>query len=600
MPAISDASLPALFFRQADHFLKKPLFIVREPSLGNWISISWSQAAETVRDLAAYLLSNGLNPGDRVLILSENRPEWAMADLAVQMLGAWTVPLYPTLKTEDIGRIAADCQPVACIVSSAEQMTKILPLKQSLPNLRLLIRLDKQAGGEAVLWQEAVSQGRKSGKQRKEELQARLNQVKLEFTATLIYTSGTTGEPKGVMLSHGNFLSNVYACLSVIPVTSADRHLSFLPLCHVFERMAGWYLMMAGGAEIAYAQTIDTVPDDMRATSPTVMLGVPRFFEKLYSRIQENFQSQKGIKRKLIRWALGIGLRRSEKICRGDPVPAALKAQYALASRLVFNKLLQKLGGKLRFFVSGGAPLSKEIGEFFHGIGVTIIEGYGLTETSPVIAVNRLSQPVFGTVGPVVPGVEVAIAPDGEILSRGPHIMQGYYRKRDLTAEVIQDGWFHTGDIGHLDSSGRLHITDRKKDLIKTAGGKFVPPQMLEGLFSSDARISQVFVYGDKRPFCVALVVPNRQAAQAFAAEQGLSQLLYPELMAHPKTLAYFWSIVEAKQRDLPAFEQVKKIALLDQEFSLASGDLTPTLKAKRQSIAAKYDALLQSLYPPA
>ncbi len=599
MPALSDQTLPALFFRQSENLSDKPLFYVKEQTLGNWITISWSQARETVRDFASYLLVCGIAAGDRVVILSENRPEWGITDLAAQSIGAWSVPLYPSLRAEDIRRIAEDCQPVACVVSSAEQLAKILPLKQSLPSVRLIVRMEKHAGSDAVSWQDAVAQGRKARQQQESELKARLNQLKQNSTATLIYTSGTTGEPKGVMLSHGNFLSNAYACLSVIPITSADRHLSFLPLSHVFERMAGWYLMLAAGASIAFAQSIDTVPDDMRALSPTVMLGVPRFFEKLYGRIQESFQSLTGLRRTLVLWALAVARRRSERICGGEPVPAALQIQYAIASRLVFEKLHKRLGGRLRFFVSGSAPLSKEIGEFFHGIGVTIIEGYGLTETSPVIAVNRLSQPVFGTVGPVIPGVEVSIAADGEILTRGPHVMQGYYGKPQMTEEAIQDGWFRTGDIGHIDASGRIHITDRKKDLIKTAGGKFVPPQKLEGLFCSDSRISQVFVYGDRKPFCVALVVPNRQAAEAFAAQQGLSGLPYAQMLAHPKVHAYFWSIVEAKQRDLASFEQVKKIALLDQEFSLASGELTPTLKAKRQAIASKYDALLQSLYPP-
>ena len=599
MPALSDQTLPELFFRQSENFSDKPLFYVKEPTLGSWITISWSQARETIRDFASYLLASGIAAGDRILILSENRPEWGITDLAAQSIGAWSVPLYPSLREEDIRRIAEDCQPVACVVSSAEQLAKILPLKQSVPSLRLIVHTEKLAGSGTVSWQDAVAQGRQGKHQQESQLKARLNQVKQDSIATLIYTSGTTGEPKGVMLSHGNFLSNVYACLSVIPITSVDRHLSFLPLSHVFERMAGWYLMLAAGASIAFAQNIDTVPDDMRAISPTVMLGVPRFFEKLYRRIQESFQTLTGLRRKLMLWSLDVARRRSERICRGEPVPAGLQTQYALARRLVFEKLHKRLGGRLRFFVSGSAPLSKEIGEFFHGIGVTIIEGYGLTETSPVIAVNRLSQPVFGTVGPLIPGVEVSIAADGEILTRGPHIMQGYYGKPQLTEEAIQDGWFHTGDIGYVDSSGRLHITDRKKDLIKTAGGKFVPPQKLEGLFSSDSRISQVIVYGDRKPFCVALVVPNRQAAEAFAAQQGLSGLPYAQLLAHPKVHAYFWSIIEAKQRDLPSFEQVKKIALLDQEFSLASGELTPTLKAKRQAIASKYDALLQSLYPP-
>jgi long-chain acyl-CoA synthetase len=335
----------------------------------------------------------------------------------------------------------------------------------------------------------------------------------------------------------------------------------------------------------------------MREVHPTIMLGVPRFFEKLHDRIQEGIRQAPPLKRRLAGWALQVGRAWVRYRAAGTPVPPVLRVRWWFADRLVFRALKAKLGGRLRFFVSGSAPLAKEIGEFFYGVGVTIIEGYGLTETSPVIAANRLEHPRFGTVGPPIPGVEVRIAEDGEILTRGPHVMQGYYKKPEATAAAIVDGWFHTGDIGRLEPDGSLCITDRKKDLIKTAGGKFVAPQKLEKLFVADPFISQAFVYGDKRPYCVALLVPNAQALRRYAEEQRIPGGSLAEWVCEPRVLACYWARVQELQQGLAGFEQVKKIALLDQEFTQASGELTPTLKVKRAAVAERHGPLLESLY---
>jgi len=424
-----------------------------------------------------------------------------------------------------------------------------------------------------------------------------MSQIRPEETATLIYTSGTTGIPKGVMLSHQNFLSNVQACLAVIPIKPADLHLSFLPLSHVFERMAGWYLMLAIGARVVYAESMETLAQEMAAVRPTIMLGVPRFFEKLYARIQEALRQAPGPKRRLAAWALRVGDRAAKARIAGQPLPPTATAAWWLADHLVLRKFRSRLGGRLRFFVSGSAPLSKEIGEFFFSLGVTILEGYGLTETSPVIAVNRLPVPRFGSVGRPIPGVEVQIAEDGEILTRGPHVMQGYYRQPDATAAMIIDGWCSTGDIGHLDEQGFLFITDRKKDLIKTAGGKFVAPQKLEHLLVTDPYIVQAFVYGDRQPYCVALIVPNLPRLRGYAQEQGIDAPTVEALVKDPRVLDFYWSRVQAAQQTLASFEQLKKIALLDEEFTQASGELTPTLKAKRSVIAQRHAAALRSLY---
>lgn len=590
-------TVPALFARQAAALGQKPLFLVKRD--GVFQPISWEQAAEAVRAFSLFLLQERASPGDRVLILSENRPEWGIADLAIQSIGAWTVPIYPSLTAEALRAICADCQPVAAVASTPDQIAKLLGPVGELPSIRSVVALD--AGHRphplVMTWPAALARGREAGRELHELLERRRSQIRPDETATLIYTSGTTGEPKGVMLSHRNFLSNVAACLKTIPIRGTDLHLSFLPLSHVFERMAGWYLMLSVGASVAYAESLDTVAQGMLEVRPTTMLGMPRFFEKLYARIQEGLRQGPPAKRWVIEWALKVG--RAVTSCRtgGQHVPISLRAKRWAADRLVFRKLHEKLGGRLRFFVSGSAPLSKELGEFFYSVGVTILEGYGLTETSPVISVNRLPIPRFGSVGQPVPGVEVRIADDGEILTRGPHVMQGYYKKPEATAAAIVEGWFHTGDIGHLDEQGHLYITDRKKDLIKTAGGKFIAPQKLENLFVTDPHISQAFVYGDRRPYCVALIVPNMDALRRHAQLQEIPAGSVQELVRDPRIAGFYWGLVQAKQQDLAGFEQVKKIALLDQEFSQAAGELTPTLKARRDIIAKRYGTVLDALY---
>ena len=589
-------TIPELFHRQAAIFGARTLFLVKRD--GAFQPISWQQAAEDVQALATWLLRQEIRVGDRVLILSENRPEWGVADLAIQSVGAWTVPIYPTLPPADIELISANCQPVLAFASSGAQLVKLLQVKTRVPSLRALVLMDGPAAPPVVVsWAETLARGRELTEASQAAIDERRRHRGPEETCTLIYTSGTTGEPKGVMLSHRNFLSNVASCLQVMPIAHSDLHLSFLPLCHVFERMAGWYLMLQAGASVAYAESMDTIPEDMRQVRPTIMLGVPRFFEKLHDRIREALRSAPPLRRRIALWALNVGQRTTACREAQRPLPVGLRVQQALARRLVFKTLQQRLGGRLRFCVSGSAPLSEEIARFFFSVGVTILEGYGLTETSPVITANRLPVPRFGSVGQAVPGVEVRIADDGEILTRGPHVMQGYFQHPEATREVLSDGWLHTGDIGRLDEEGYLYITDRKKDLIKTSGGKFVAPQKLENLFVADPEISQAFVYGDRERYCVALIVPNAEALRRWAHEQGIPGDSLAQLVREPRVQAFYWDRVQQRQQALPSFEQVKRIALLDQEFSQAQGELTPTLKAKRQLIATRYAPILRQLY---
>jgi long-chain acyl-CoA synthetase len=597
--AAGGGTIPALFLRQAAALGRRPLFLVKRGD--SYRPITWQQAADDVVALSTFLLSRQVNVGDRVLIFSENRPEWGIADLAIQSVGAWTVPLYPSLTGGDLQVIGADCQPVAAVVSHSDRVTTLLQVGQAVPSLRVIVVMDpaQQHPASVKSWSGAIEQGREMQGKLRDLLEHRRAAIRPSETATLLYTSGTTGEPKGVMLSHQNLLSNVEACLQVMPISGDDVHLSFLPLSHVFERMAGWCLMLAVGARVAYAESMETIPQNMLEVRPTVMLGVPRFFEKLYGRIQEGLRAAPPLKHRLALWAVAVGSRVTARRAAGESVALPLACQRWLADRLVYSKLRSRLGGRLRFFVSGSAPLSKEIGEFFYSMGITILEGYGLTETSPVIAVNRLPVPRFGTVGRLIPGVEVRIAEDGEILTKGPHVMQGYYHKPQETAAAIVDGWFHTGDIGYLDDHDCLVITDRKKDLIKTAGGKFVAPQKLENLLITDPSISQAFVYGDRRPYCVALLVPRLEELRRYAQEQEIPARSLVELVRHPRVLEFYWSRVQAKQQHLASFEQLKRIALLDQEFSQQAGELTPTLKAKRNVIAQRYATLLESLYQP-
>ncbi len=595
-----DETIPSLFARQAAALRQRPLFYVKRH--GAYRPLTWQQVEDDVLALTNFLLHRQVTTGDRVVILSENRPEWGVADLGIQSVGAWSVPVYPSLTVQDLRAICRDCKPVAAVVSTAEQAAKLLAVSAAEPSLRSILVMEPPADLRHELlrsWSEALAEGRGLGPKLEQLLELRRKQIRPDDTATVIYTSGTTGEPKGVMLSHRNFLSNVEACLAVIPISGSDLHLSFLPLSHVFERMAGWYLPLSIGSMVAYAETMDTIPQNMLEVRPTVMLGVPRFFEKLHASIQDGLRRLPPMKRRLASWALAVGRVTAARRMARQPLPLALRAQRAVADWLVFRKLQAHLGSRLRFFISGSAPLSKDIGEFFFSVGVTILEGYGLTETSPVIAVNRLPTPRFGSVGQPIPDVEVWIADDGEILTRGPHVMQGYYQKPDATAAAIVDGWFYTGDIGSMDREGYLVITDRKKDLIKTAGGKFVAPQRIESLLVSDPYISQAFVYGDRRPYCVALVVPKAEPLRRYAQEQEIGAQSLTELVAHPKVVDFYWTRVQAKQQDLAGFEQIKKIALLDQEFSQASGELTPTLKAKRKLIAERYAAILQRLYEP-
>ncbi len=572
--------------------------VMRAKIDGEWTDISYRELDQRVRGLSMGLLELGVQPGQHIAILSENRPEWAVADLATLTARCADVPIYPTLPAHQIEYILRDSGAVAILVSSRQQLDKIRQIRGNLPDLKYVIALDAGLSGDGVLACDAVIRQGQVNAAKHADWEANARAAGPDDLATLIYTSGTTGDPKGVMLTHGNITSNVVAGLEVLQLRDTDECLSFLPLSHIFERMAGHYCMLHAGAIINYATSIDTVSADMMERHPTVVLSVPRLYEKIYARVLEGALSGSALKKQIFFWAKRTAELWAEYAISGRPIPGNLAFKKKIADRLVFQKLKDRTGGKLRFFVSGGAPLAQDIAKFFFAAGLPIHEGYGLTETSPVITVNTFGHLKLGTVGRAIPGVEIKIAGDGEILSRGPHIMKGYYRKPDATAESIdRDGWFHTGDIGLLDNDGYLKITDRKKDIIVTAGGKNIAPQPIENRVKTSKFVMNAVMLGDKRKFPLMLVVPNLENLRAWAEHKGLGLTEDARLLASAECHDKIEREVKKTLRDLAHFEIPKKVLLVGRDFSIESGELTPTLKVKRRVVEKNYSAMIEGAY---
>jgi long-chain acyl-CoA synthetase len=546
---------------------------------GEFKGFSYAEFGERVKNFALGLASLGITHGDRVALISENRPEWAISDFGMLSIGATNVPIYPTITAQQIEYILKDSGSRLIIVSKADLLEKIFQIKANLPALQKVIYIDEAETKKDFMleFDEVYEMGKKLDKDHAGYFENAIKKVMPDDLCGIIYTSGTTGAPKGVMLTHNNLLSNVMAAKQVIRVDETDTLLSFLPLCHSFERMAGHFLAISAGATVAYAESTETVADNLGEVKPTLMTSVPRLFEKIYARVIENANTGSALKKK---------------------ISGGLNFRYNLATKLVFSKLHQRVGGRLRFFVSGGAPLPKEIAEFFYKAGILILEGYGLTETSPVIAVNREEKFKFGSVGPAVPGVEVKIADDGEVLTRGPHVMKGYYKNPEATAESIdEDGWLHTGDIGMLDDEGMLYITDRKKNIIVTSGGKNVTPATIENLLVTSPFIEQSMVIGDKRNYLTALIAPNFDALKKYADENGISHSDFKELLTNEKIYAAVDADVQNLTKDLARFEQIKKFTLMPKEFTIEDGELTPTLKVKRKVVMEKYADIIDKMY---
>jgi long-chain acyl-CoA synthetase len=595
-PRPEPGTLTQLFFDAAERHDKRDAYLVKE--LGTYRPVSHRQVMERVRHAALGLKELGMERGAKVAILAETRLEWAIADFACLTAGLMDVPIYPSLPAEQVAYILQNSGCEAVFASTRAQAKKIEAIRDQVPDVRIVISFEPSGGASDMTMQELESRGRSVEtpeavqKWRHDALATRPNDV-----ATILYTSGTTGTPKGVVLTHDNLHSNVMASMRVLPVGPEDTSLTFLPLSHIFARMADHYLMFACGVTIGYAESFESVPANLAEVRPTLVTSVPRLYEKFHARALETAISGGAAKRRIFFWATAVGARWADEKLAGRKPGPVLAAKYALATKLVYSKLRKRTGGRLRCFVSGGAPLSPEINKFFYAAGMQILEGYGLTETSPVISVNSPEHFRIGTVGRPIDGVEVTIASDGEILTRGPHIMQGYYNDPEATrASIDADGWFHTGDIGKVDD-GYLRITDRKKDIIVTAGGKNIAPLPIENRLVSHKLVSQAVMIGDRRSYPVMLVVPDFDQLERVAREKGLTWTDREALVKMPEVRTILLEAVHESLPGLASFEMPKKVAVLPAEFTIEDGELTPTQKVRRRVIGERYKDVIDALY---
>lgn len=592
-------TISELFFNGTKIFANNKLYF--DKVNGDWVGRTYGEVRETVENFAFGLASLGIDKNDKVAILSANNSKWAMSDYAIISLGAVTVSVYPTLIPPQIKYILQDSETKYIITQDKEQTEKVLPFVDD-DALRLegiiIMEPDLSVAKKVLTFDDVLEQGKAYKQEAGFVFEERAKKVQPEDLLTLIYTSGTTGNPKGVMLCHRNLVSNIHAARKVVNMGPEDRFLSFLPLSHSFERMAGHFTAFSTGGQIYYAESIDKVADNMLETHPTIMTSVPRLYEKMYNRVVEKVSTDSPLKQKIFWWAIKVGKQCLPYLQVDQPLPTGLNIKYQLANKLVYSKLKERVGGSLRFFVSGAAPLSPEIGVFFTAAGLKILEGYGLTETSPVISINHPDHFKFGTVGLPIEGVEVKIADDGEILCRGDNVMLGYYNNPEATAEVLEpDGWFHTGDIGVFDEDNFLKITDRKKSLLVTSGGKNIAPAPLENALSLSYYVDQALVIGDKRKFVSALIVPDFNTLTEWAQKEGLPTEDISGLLKHEKVSALYDQIVADSMSQFSRYERVKKYHLVDHSWSIETGELTPTLKVKRKVVEKQYAQAINALY---
>ena len=587
-------TLSQLFLNTIKSYPKDDLLLSKKE--GKYVPISTEEFADRVKSFSLGLRDLGLEAGDKLIILSENRPEWVISDVANLCLGGITVPIYTSLIPEQIKYIIDDSDAKIVVVSDQSQWQKIETIKSELTKVTSYITCLSEAPEGVLTFAQVLERGRKMDKQNPGFFEKMALEVKPDAIASIIYTSGTTGPPKGVMLTHSNIFSNVKTCSSLLPFKDTDTVLSFLPLSHILERM-GMFVYLYNGMSIGFAESIDTLGENLLEVRPHIMVNVPRVLEKIYAKVIDSVQVSSSLKRKIFFWAVKVGRKYGRKKILNQPISKLLQFKRNLANKLVFSKVYAKTGGRVRFFLCGGAPLSKDIGEFFYAIGLTIIEGYGLTETSPVITANTFENLKFGTVGKPIPGVDVRIDEDGEILTKGPNVMNGYYKKEAASREVFEGGWFHTGDIGHFDEEGFLVITDRKKDIIVTSGGKNVAPQPIEGILNLNAYISNALVIGDSRKFISALVVPNFEKLEEYAKQNNISFEDHSDLVKKEEIVRFIQEQVDRSVPNLASYEKVKKIALLDKEFEIEKGEITPTLKVKRNIVEEKYKGIIDAMY---
>ncbi len=565
-----------------------------------WRARTWAEVGEVVRELALGLLVLGLRPGDRVGLLSRSRAEWVQADFAILSAGAVPVPLYPTCATAQLAHIAAEVEARGLVVEDATQLVKVLETRHGLPALQWIVVIDGYDGRDpaVVSWDGLRRAGREGAAALDGELARRIASATPGDVATIVYTSGTTGPPKGVVQTHANHLAALRAAAEATRAGLGDVHLLFLPLAHAFARLEafmGPYL----GLATAFAGSLERVADDLREVRPHFFCAVPRFFEKAQARLLAGVEAATVVERSAFAVALRVARGVSARQQAARPVPVPLRLAHRIADRMVLRRVRRAFGGRLRFAVSGGAPLARETAEFFHALGLLVLEGYGLTETCPLLTVNRIDRFRFGSAGLPVAGVELRIAPDGEILARGPNVaVRGYYRNPAATAESFEaGGWLRTGDVGYLDADGFLFITDRKKDIIVTAGGANIAPQNVERLLRADPLIGEAMVYGDRRPYPVALLALDPHELERLARRHGFALTDPGAIAGHPAVQARLAHVIDAANRELASYARIKRFALLPGPLTEAAGEVTPSLKIRRAVVARKYGELLESLY---
>lgn len=565
---------------------------------GGWKTWSWRTIGERVQVVAAALRALGIEDGDRVSIICGTRVEWLIVDIAINCAGAATTTIYPSSTDDQVQYIAADSGSKVVFAEDDAQVEKLVAQRASLPAVTHVVNMDGAGGhdGWVISMADLEQRGEARRAEKPDEYDAVIDRITAQDLATLIYTSGTTGLPKGVELIHDCWLYIGEALVELDILTNRDKQYLWLPLSHSFGKMLE-VVVIAVGLPTAVDGDLTKIVDNLGSVRPTFMAAAPRIFEKVYNKVIQGAQDAGGLKLKIFRWAVEVGKAASKELQAGRQPGGLLAIKYAIADKLVFSKLREKFGGRIRFFISGSAPLNRDIAEFFHAAGLLILEGYGLTESSAASFVNRPDQNKFGTVGLPLPGTEVRIADDGEILFTSRGIMRGYYNLPDQTAETLDGRWLRTGDIGEIDPDGHLRITDRKKNLIKTSGGKYVAPQALEGQLGAICPyISQVVVHGDKRNFCSALITLDEESMRKWAAENGVGGDM-AEIAKNPKTKALIQGYIDTLNADLARFETIKKFAILPEDFTIESGLLTPSLKVKRKAVEKRYADLLDSFY---
>ncbi|HPC36628.1 MAG TPA: long-chain fatty acid--CoA ligase [Candidatus Marinimicrobia bacterium] len=582
------------FFENVKKYPDKPALLSKVD--GQYRPVLYRDLGEIVKAVALALDSWGFRKGDRVAILSDNREEWIMSDMANQSIGAISVPIYPTLVSSQIGQLFKHSEPRVLFVANGTLLKKAMVTGYQFEHI-VIYDPDPELP-QAIAFADAQEIGRKLDAKNPEAFPALLNAVEPEDVACINYTSGTTGAPKGALLTHKNFAKDVDNCVGIMKMVPEDRFLSFLPLSHVLERMGGYYTPMFMGNTIGFAESIDTVVQNMAEVQPTILVSVPRLFEKIYATVMSQVESGSAITKKVFFWALKAGKNRMNSYVNKTPLTGWQKRKIKIADKLVFNKLQKTTGGKIQRFVSGGAPLSKEIAEFLFSAGLPVLEGYGLTETSPVVTLNGPDKVRLGSVGVAIPETEFKIAEDSEILVRGPQVMKGYYKDEAATREILdKDGFLHTGDIGHFDEDGFLFITDRKKNILITAGGKNVAPQPIEDAIKLSPYISEAVLFGDRRSYIVALVTLDQNAVKKWAETQHLSFDNYADFIHRPELTTLIANEIERQTAHFSRFEKVKKFRIIPEDFTIESGELTPSLKVKKKVISEKYADLIDEMY---